>query len=502
MKTLVAVTNETVGLVRAAMGGDFEEMLKAAGFMQPTGSTTGLQNYDLEPVAANLFPVITPLRNRIPRRSADGGIQANWKAFTGVNTAGINPGVSDGNRGGVVTTGTADYAAAYKQFGLEDFVTWAAKLAADKFLDLRSRSATNLLWALMIGEEALDIGGNTSLALGRGNQPSLADSTSGGALAFNTQYSVIVAPLTLDALMNGSVAGGVNGAVTRTNADASSDTYGGGTGRPSLARTITTANDASSAHSLSATTAATAGAAGYAWFWGASGSEVLGAITTINSLVITGAAAGTQTAASLGSSDNSTNSMVYDGIITQVVKSGLGYNLVMATGTAGTGTPLTADGYGGVVEIDAALQWFWDTHRVSPDTLWVASQEQRNITKKVLTGSSTGAQRFMINSNQGNITGGDLVTTYLNKFTMNGAKSLDVKLHPNLPAGTIMFDTERLPYPLPSVEAPLIKRLREDYRAQDWALRSRKYEFGVYFDGVLQNYAPFAYGVINNIGNG
>ncbi len=67
--------------------------------------------------------------------------------------------------------------------------------------------------------------------------------------------------------------------------------------------------------SIAAAVAPVPGACGYAWFWGAAGSEVLGAITTINSVVITATATGTQTAASLGSSDNSTNALVFDGLI-------------------------------------------------------------------------------------------------------------------------------------------------------------------------------------------
>ena len=31
---------------------------------------------------------------------------------------------------------------------------------------------------------------------------------------------------------------------------------------------------------------------------------------------------------------------------------------------------------------------------------------------------------------------------------------------------------------------------------------ARRYEYGVYFDGVLQNYFPPAFGMITNIGNG
>jgi len=498
------VTADTIALVHAAIsGGGLEEMIKAAGFTQPAAGFGGLQNFSLEKVAANLFPVITPFRNRIPRRiHEEGGTQANWKAFTAINSMGIEAGVADGNRGGATSTSSADYWAAFRQMGLEDFVTFGAQLSAKGFLDLRSRSNTNLLWALMIAEELTDIGGNTSMPLGQGNQPSAADVGTGGALAANTTYSVIVAPLTLAGFMTGNVVSGVRGLVTRTNADQSVDTYGGGTGKPSANRTVATASDGNATHALNVLTAPTAGAAGYAWFWGPVGAEVLGAITTINSLVITSAAGGTQTAASLGANDNSTNGLVYDGILTQVAKTGSGYWATMPTGAAGMGTPLTADGEGGVVEIDAALQWFWDTRRMSPTRIWCNSQERRNITKKVLMGSATGSQRFTINSDQGNLTGGDLVRTYLNKFAMGAAQSLPIELHPDVPPGTLMFDTDRLPYPIPGQDELLVKLLRQDYNATDWALKSRKFESGVYFDGVLQNYAPFAFGAISNIGNG
>ncbi len=498
------VTDESIALTRRAIAEQSEIMAKAAGLSQPTGAANlGMQNYNLEAPAKSLFPVITPLRNRIARRAARGGVQANWKAFTGINTANLDVGVSDGNRGGVMTTTSADYFAAFRQIGLEDYVTWAAQLSAEDFLDLRSRSQTNLLWALMIAEEKLDLGGNTALALTGITQPTVADVGTGGTLAFNTTFSVIVAPLTLQGYSSASVAGGVRGVVTRTNADASSDTYGGGTGTPSTNRTVTTANDAVSTHKLTASVTPLSGAFGYAWFWGAAGAEKLGAITTLNSVVITAAAAGTQTAASLLAADNSTNSLVYDGILTQIAKPGSGaYVAAMATGTAGVGTPLTADNVGGVVEIDTALQYFWDQWRLSPTTIWVSSQEQTNITHKVLSGSTTGTQRFLINVEQGAVKGGDLVTSYLNKFGMDGSKELPIRLHPNLPPGTLFFDTEQLPYPLANVDSVLVKRLRQDYFATEWAQRSRKYEYGTYFDGVLQCYAPFAFGMITNIGNG
>jgi hypothetical protein len=51
-----------------------------------------------------MIPVITPLRNLIPRVKGNGGTATNWKAITGINTTNVGLGVSEGNRGGAITT--------------------------------------------------------------------------------------------------------------------------------------------------------------------------------------------------------------------------------------------------------------------------------------------------------------------------------------------------------------------------------------------------------------
>jgi hypothetical protein len=230
---------------------------------------------------------------------------------------------------------------------------------------------------------------------------------------------------------------------------------------------------------------------------------VLGAITTINSLVITATASGTQTAASLGSSDNSTNALAFDGLIYQARVPGSGaYVSTMATGSAGIGTPLTSDSAGGIVEIDAALKSMWDNYRLSPDTMWVSSQEALNISRKILSGSQTAAQRFVFESSQDLVGGGIMVRTYLNRFSMQGGSVIDIKVHPNMPAGTILMTTKMLPYPLAGVGNVVQIRTRQDYYQIEWPLRTRKYEYGVYADEVLQNYFPPSLALITNIGNG
>ena len=478
--------------------------LEKSTFAQSASATSGLTFYDLEVGAKFIYPVLTPLRNSIPRVSGKGGIQAAWRAITAINTGGMRLGVSGGNRGGVIAVATADYTAAYKGIGLEGNVDFEAQYAGQNFDDVRAIAGKTLLESTMIGEEAMILGGNGSaVALGTTPTPTLADVGTGGALVFNTQYSVICVALTLDALINGSIAGGIQAQITRTNADGSSDTFGGGAARKSAAATVTTANDAASTHKITATVAATTGALGYAWFWGASGSEVLGAITKINSVVITANATGTQTAASLGTGDNSQNALAFDGLLYQAFKSGSNAAItVMPTGTAGTGTPLTSDGAGGIVEIETILQSMWDNYRLSPDTIWVNSQEARNISTKILAGTSTAAQRFVFQTMQDAIGGGIMVRTYLNKYSMSGGSVIDIKVHPNMPAGTLLMTTGKLPYALSNISNVIQIRTRQDYYQIEWPLRSRKYEYGVYADEVLQHYAPFSMAVITNIANG
>jgi hypothetical protein len=477
----------------------FAAMLSKSTFAQAGSAISGLTFYDLEPGAKLLFPVLTPLRNEIPRVSGRGGIQANWRAITGINTSSVRAGISAGNRGGLIAVTTQDYVAVYKGIGLEANVDFEAVFAGQGFDDLRAVAAQALLESLMLQEEQIILGGNSSLALGTTPTPSLAASASGGSLATSTQ-SVICVVLTLDGFLNASVAGGIPAQVSRTNADGSSDNFGGGSGRKSTNATVAVTGPSGS---IGASVAAVRGAVAYAWFWGTAGSEVLGAITTINSVSITAAAVGTQTAASLPAADNSQNALVFDGLLTQSFTSSLnGYFAAQPTGTAGTGTPLTADTEGGIIEFDTALRAFWDNYRLSPTAIYVSAQEMLNLHKKILLGGTNTAARFVFSADQGAVLGGMMVRSYLNKFSLSGAVEIPIKLHPNMPPGTVLFFTKTLPYPLSNVPKTVQVRTRSDYYQIEWPLRARRYEYGVYADEVLQNFAPFAFGTITNIGNG
>lgn len=136
-------------------------------FTQSNSSTSGITAYNLQPVVMGLYPADAPLRNMIARVPNNSGIEASWRAITGINTNNVEMGVSEGHRGGVMAVDTMDFVARFRSLGLEDYVTFEANLAAQGFDDLKARAVRGLLQAVMVGEEKVILGGNgTMLASG------------------------------------------------------------------------------------------------------------------------------------------------------------------------------------------------------------------------------------------------------------------------------------------------------------------------------------------------
>ena len=503
------LTQDTINLIKAAMLDPNGELAKA--FTQAGTAITGLTAYDLEAPAKTLYPVLTPLRNRISRVSGKGGIQANWRAVTGINTTGISAGVVEGKRGGIITTTVSEYLAAYRGLGLEDTVTFEAQYAGQGFEDVKARAVRGLLQSLMIQEEFCILGGNgAAVSLTKPAAPTLTENLAAvlpGTFKSATKYKVGVVALTLEGYRLASVAAGVVQTYSRTNGGAdAADTVNGGTSEPSDATEITISTSGVDTQSVNMSTPVIPGAVAYAWYWGPTASDLLlGAITTTNSYaatVLTGT--GTQKLSALVATNYSKNALLFDGLLYQAWKTASGayvYNMPTLA-LKGAGTPLTAGTDGTITEFDAALQSLWDNYRLSPTRIVVSGQELNYIRKKILTGSATGAQRFVFSADQSGVMGGVMVNSYLNPFGMGAAKPIPIELHPNMPPGTVLFDTDDLPYTLSGVTNVKQIRTRQEYYQIEWPLRTRKYEYGVYCDEVLQNYFPPAFGIITNIGAG
>lgn len=488
------------------------EVAKAGGWSQSGSATTGITFYDLEAPAKTLYPVLTPIRNRVARVVGGKGIQANWKAITGINTTNVRLGVSEGNRGGITTHSAADYNAVFKGFGLEDFVTFEGDYAARGFDDVKARAVDGLLRAAMIQEEQVMVGGNTSLQLGTTPTPTLAQNADTVSTVTNGTLSVICVALGYAAYQ--ALAGLNNGftnatlgltidpnsvaVITRQQAGlgGSTDTFGGGVAAKSANATVTI----DAAHKSAAASVATVnGAFGFAWYWGAAGSELLGAITTTNGVQINANAATSIAVGANLSTDNSTCNLECDGFLTQALKSGSGaYVSYQATGVPGTGTKLTTNNAGGIVEFDNMCFDRWNRYRLSLDTVWCHAQELMNINNIIVKNGGAPLIRFVQTDGGGGLVAGIQIESILNRIT---GQKMALNVHPNIPTGTIMSECSELPYKLSGVVDPVRMLLRQDYYQIQWPQLQRKYEYGVYFDGVLQHYFPPAIALILNVPN-
>lgn len=459
-----------------------------------SGSTTSLPNFDLEPAAKSLVPVLTPLRNTTPRVKGDGGNATNWNAITGLNVTNLSLGISEGKRGGEMQVTTQAFTAPYAVIGMDASVNFEAQEAGEGYDDIEARATLNLLRAVMIGEEKLILGGNRSLALAAPAAPALTSQATGGSIGAGT-FQIWCAALTLEGFLASSISGGIPTSVTRNNLDGSTSVYGGGSSNISAASNSVTLSG--STNQVSATVAAKRGAVGYAWFFGTSAATAtLVAITTVNAVSLTSTAgAGTQTASNI-TADNSQNALVFDGLLAFAGNpSNNSYYKTMDN------TPLTSDGAAGINEIDAALQSLYDNYRLGPNVILVSSQEARNINKKVIANSGAPLVRFTKPADDGNmsVVAGTEVRAYFNKFT---GQVLPLVTHPNLPAGTLLGVTTELPYPLPDISNVFRIKTRREYYEVRWPVTTRRYDHGVYATELMQHYAPFSMFLIQNIQNG
>lgn len=469
----------------------------AKAFTSPANATTGLAEYNLEQGARLIYPIDTPLRNMIPREVGQAGIQANWRSITAVNAAGENIGVSEGNRGGYNSFTEVDRFGKFVELGLEDYVTWKAERASGSFQNLDELAVQMLLQATMEAEEKITLGGFGVTKLAAVSAVTAAVTNAGGAIGAGSNLLTCV-PLTHRGFQYSSVTGGVKVNYTRTNADGTTDAITGFYGAPSANAVATTTGTAVVTGSVTPVP----GAFGYAWYFGLAGAQLLAAITSISSVSLNAAPAGSQNLTAVAGANTSNDALVYDGLVAQIVASGSGsYVRALPNGVAGVGSTLTStgSGTGGIAEFDTAIEAFYNNHRLIPTDIWISGSDQKAIKNLILAGNTNAAVFFQGADNE--VKAGARVRTYTNPIGY-GNPELRLRVHPFLPQGTVLFTTDKVPYPLSNVRTLMKMNLRRDYYSILWPLKSRRYEYGVYFDGMLQHYFPASMGLLHNIAAG
>lgn len=502
---------QILDLTKEAIKTDISSDLIEKGVMEKAVTVaTGLVAYDLRAPSLLFSPTITPIRNSLKRTMRPSpGDSAKWKVINGLsNNPNYMAWVPEGRRAASITYSVGNASAAYASMGVEDSLTDEAKYAAAGFEDEEALIQLRSLYKLMQIEECSLLHGNANLSIATPAAPTLSASGAGATLpGAPTTYSVYCVALSAMGYLHatqtpGALALLLPQTVTSNDGQGTYTLNGGSSNKSAAATQAVTLGQ-----TLFCSVPAVNGAVAYAWYVGTAGNEKLEKISTINSASFSAPLAGTGQAATAITADWSKNATAYDGLQTLAyINSTQAYIKSLATGTAGTGTQLTATGSGEVSEIRDMLKAMWDNYRLSVTRIYVSSQELVSITKLVLAGGSAPLVR--LNTSGGGTspaevkyTAGAVVGWYFNAFTADGGRYIPIILHPNMMPGTVFGYAENLPATYMSNETPTVAELlvRQDYYVEKWPRVSRAQTYGTYCQTVPAVYAPFALAIITNI---
>jgi hypothetical protein len=462
MDELAKVSQETLDLVKSNLG-------------KAVTTATGLMGYSLEAPSKHLFPFFSPLRNRIPRKTAQTGTSTHWKKILDIRATGKLT-TSEGNRGNTVEYVTGDGMVAFKSYALQDAVTLEAIAAGRNFEDAKALATTNLLLKTMNEEEKLILAGQVD-SLGTVTGLSLTPATGGEFAAAVTGLSVKVAALTLVAC---------NSAVMNQQLDNLYLNVADGVTLASAASTCDVAKDGK----VTVSVTPVKGAFGYAIFAGTAGNESLQLVSGTSVAVLTKLVTGGTKASDI-TADTSGDPLAFPGIITQAITDG-GYFLDMK------GQKL-AKSVGGVQQLDDINSYMFNRYKVGITRWYVSEQISKDITDAVLGGQ--GRPYMVINdSDRNNLTANYVVTEYVNK-SYAGQRQI-IEVHPWLPQGCFFGIVESIPYPNANIPAVLEMEMGFDYMQIEYAQTKPQYEFEVRAFGALKHYFPVGTAFICNVAPG
>lgn len=515
------LSQNTMAMIKA-----YQDGLRKDTTTSGTDISTGLNFYYLEPKAKALYPVYYPMLASTPRvypmfnGMRVGGTGVNWKAIVGIDIGGY-PAVPEGRRNESMNLTTRNYYSAFKFMAKDANVTFQAQAAGLGLDDNIAITQLSQLNAMLNDEERMMLFGNSGpanvggngYALGPTSTPVCTQVADTVSTVTNATYYVYAVALTAWGvhLANST---GVMLPRSRQSADGGEDTINGGTGIISL---ISNGIVVDGAHkSFTVTVPASVGAFGYAWYVGTSNDKTANyfyGVTSFNKLTVNANPVATnQTADATDSSthkglstDNSYNLIDFDGVTTWHVGTYGASQQAYLKDLAGKG--LTSLGNGMIKEFEDCADYLWSNFKASVDTIWVGGNLINAVTQAILgTGASgNGSARYMFSSSDGSILiGGSKVLQYRWKYSVTGApKVVDVKTHPWLPNGSILFDITVNPYPAAGGQIPAVRRIvsLEDHFSIKWPYRTLLHELGIYCFETMEHYLPFCGGVLTGVNN-
>jgi len=460
---------------------------------------SGFVPFDLLAPSRLIYPVYSPLRNKIQRVPGQ-GTSHRAKLVTGVSGSqtltgqtglgGFNIGISEFPSGQGLSTnwpmqlpsaGTqqaVDFNIPYKFFGLTESLSWLAQFEGQGFEDISALANMILLQEFMMGEEYTILSGTgTNLAAPTGVTVT-PRAPGSGEVAVTGATTTVYAEVTALNYFGESIAS-ASGSVAVTAGDVYDVSWVGVRG--------------AFAYNVYVTTGSTAGT-----YYKANSSPVGGVAFTLQGALPTSGTVAPSTDSGTG------NSNVYEGIMSIID----GH----ASTDAGVYPSSPVVFQGGYVNksvgatpthdlIFTALETMFDgtgAYRADPAEIVAEGSDLGRLTDEIInSGASNTAYRLFVSQNEvGQITAGGAVSEFINPVTRSIVKLL---VHPFLQQGNMFALSYQLPMPWSNVSNVWENVLVQDYLSIAWPVIDLSFRYSLVMNGALCCYAPQYNAVISGL---
>lgn len=484
--------NNLLGEVQAA----FADLGKNITLTSP--NATGFVPFDLVNPSRLIYPVYSPLRNKIARVAGQGTSRLE-KVVTAVSGSGQSSApalritqseLNGGNLGtwplNIPASGTqvsVNLNVPYRFWGMSESLSWLAQFAGQGFEDISALANLVLLQEFMLAEEYADIAG-TSIAT---TAPVVVSATDRVAGATETG-------------LTGGAGASLYVAATGTN-------FYGETVMSNIVEVTFT-----SGHVVDVTLQAVPGGLQNFNLYISRGAattppartaiwqKVTGVGGTKFTLQGTIPTAGTNPPAADSGSSNANDQ---EGLLS-VLSGHAANNTIYPTGwQAGYVNNAVADTLNSTV-INNALAGMWANFKADPSEIIAEGSDVLRLSNDVLKSGTVGSYRLLVNQSEvGGVRDGAAVSEFQNPITRSALK---IMVHPWLTQGTSMLMSYSLPMSFSNVSNVVEKVLVQDYLSISWPVIDASFRYSMYMYGALVVNAPQYCGLLQGMqvtdGNG
>jgi hypothetical protein len=467
--------------------------------------TSGFVPYDLVAPSSLIYPVYSPIRNKLPRTPGQ-GTSRRRKIITGIS--GSQTGPSGGKfvrlsipelvqtAGSPAIQGTAsavtwplnlpgtgsqdavDLNIPYRFWGLSENLSWLAQFSGQGFEDISALANLLLLQEFMLNEEASHIA-STSIAL---STPSAATLTARAANSGETALS---------------------GVTTNVFVEVTANTFFGETSAGSSASVAWSAGQV-----VDVQIAPVAGAQWYNIYvtTGASAGTYYRMQQYVGGLYFTLQGALTASGTAAPSSDSGTYNANDQEGLTAVLSghsaSG-GSNIYPTNWQAGYFAQNTGDTLKTSV-LNNAFQQLWDgtgntygAYRADPAEIIGEGSDIMRLSNDVVNqGSATNYRLFVEQSEVPGVRVGAAVSEFQNPITRNVVK---VVVHPWLPQGSVYLMSYTMPFAWSNVSNVVEFVAVQDYLSISWPVIDASFRYSMFLYGAMVVNAPFYCGLVQGL---